>query len=91
MNNSFARDRMENEKLKRENEKLKRENENTSLLNNPVSEVIRLFYYFLTLLAAYVCFKINKGFSWSIILAVLFSPIYLVYAYAQHGKKIFKF
>lgn len=90
MNNLFARDRMEDEKLKRENEMLMR-NENTSLLNNSVSEVIRLFYYFLTLLAAYVCFKINKGFSWSIILAMLFSPIYLVYAYAQHGKKIFKF
>ena len=52
--------------------------------------VVRLFYSLISLFAAYVCFKINKGFSWSIILALLFSPIYLIYAYAKYGKQPFK-
>ena len=57
----------------------------------PISvEIVRLFYYFLSLYAAYVCFKVNKGFSWYIIVALFFSPLYLVYAYATYGKQPFK-
>lgn len=62
----------------------------SGLLYTGVSETVRIFYYFVSLFAAYVCFKINKGFSWSIILALLFSPIYLIYAYATYGKQPFK-
>jgi hypothetical protein len=58
--------------------------------NSPLSNVIRIFYYLLSLFAAYVCFKIHKGFSLSIILALLFSPLYLIYVYAKYGKKPFK-
>ena len=63
----------------------------SSIMNNsPLSNMIQIFYYLLSLFAAYVCFNMNKGFSWSIILALLFSPRYLVYAYAKCGKNIFK-
>ena len=49
-------------------------------------EVVRLFYGLLSLYAAYLCFKKNNGFSWSIIPALLFSPIYIVYVYATKSK-----
>jgi len=82
MNNIFSRERDERERRMRPVNKMG---------FSPMHEMVRMFYFFLGLFAAYVCFKINKGFSWSIILALVFSPIYLVYAYSQHGKKIFKF
>lgn len=76
-------DRLEDDKDNKVNVNLKR-----LIVGNPQSSnVLRLFYYLLSLVAAYICFKVNKGFSWSIILALLFYPLYLIYVYSKYGKK----
>ena len=56
----------------------------------PMYSLVQLFYTLVSLFAAYLCFKVNKGFSWTIILALMFSPIYIVYVLAAYGKKPFK-
>ena len=55
-----------------------------------VISVIRIIYIIVGLYAMFLSFKINKGLSWSIIPAFLFSPIYLIYVLAVHGSKHFK-
>ena len=59
-------------------------------LFDPLNDVTHLIYMFVGLYAMFLSFKINKGLSWSIIPAFLFSPIYLVYVFAVHGSKPFK-
>lgn len=58
--------------------------------SSPMHSLVQLFYTLVSLFAAYLCFKVNKGFSWTIILALVFSPIYIVYVLAAYGKKPFK-
>jgi hypothetical protein len=57
---------------------------------NPINKVSQLIYMVVGVYAIYLSFKINKGLSWSIIPAFLFSPIYLIYVVAVHGTKPFK-
>ena len=57
---------------------------------NPLGEMTHLIYMVVGIYAMYLSFKINKGLSWSIITAFLFSPIYLIYVFAVHGTKPFK-
>ena len=57
---------------------------------NPINNISQLIYMIVGLYAVYLSFKINKGLSWSIIPAFLFSPIYLIYVFAVHGRKPFK-
>lgn len=68
-----------------------KEDEEKKRINIPtgplvIFEFLRVLYGLLTLYAAYLCFKKNNGFSWSIIPALLFSPIYIVYVYATKSK-----
>ena len=64
--------------------------EDNDRLFDPLNDVTHLIYMFVGLYAMFLSFKINKGLSWSIIPAFLFSPIYLVYVFAVHGSKPFK-
>ena len=64
--------------------------EDNDRLFDPLNDVTHLIYMFVGLYAMFLSFKINKGLSWSIIPAFLFSPIYLVYVFAVHGSKHFK-
>jgi len=57
---------------------------------SPLGEMPHLIYMVLGIYATYLSFKINKGLSWSIIPAFLFSPVYLIYVFAVHGTKPFK-
>lgn len=58
--------------------------------SSPMHSLVQLFYTLVSLFAAYLCFKVNKGFSWTIILALMFSPVYIIYVLAAYGKKPFK-
>lgn len=51
-----------------------------------IIEFIRFAMLFVSLYAAFLCFKRNNGLSWCIIPAILFSPIYIVYVYATKPK-----
>jgi len=64
----------------------------TVINNSPLvlSPAARFIFSIISLVAAYMCFKINKGFSWYIIIALFFSPLYIVYALAVHGNKAYK-
>ena len=42
------------------------------------SELKRIFYSFVTLYAAFLCFKRNNGVNWCIIPAIIFSPMILI-------------
>lgn len=58
-----------------------------SLNKNPmyyISIIIRkILYMILSLYALYLSFKCNKGFDFgSVVVAILFSPIYIVYRMA---------
>lgn len=68
----------------------KKEEEDNDRLFDPLKGVTHLIYMFVGLYAMFLSFKINKGLSWSIIPAFLFSPIYLIYVLAVHGSKPFK-
>jgi hypothetical protein len=68
----------------------KEEEEEKDKSFNPLGEMTHIIYMVVSLYAMYLSFKINKGLSWSIIPAFLFSPIYLVYVFAVHGSKPFK-
>ena len=50
------------------------------------NELKRIFYSFITLYAAFLCFKRNNGVNWCIIPAIIFSPIYIVYVFATKPK-----
>ena len=54
------------------------------------NKLMRSVYFITSMIAAYLSFKINKGVSWSIIIALLFSPLYIIYVLAVHGKKVLK-
>lgn len=66
-------DRLEDDKDNKVNVNLK----GLIVGNLQSSNVLRLFYYLLSLVAAYIyiCFKVNKGFSRSIIFIVIFSTL----------------
>ena len=48
--------------------------------------MFNFIYMLLGLYAAFLSFKRNKGLSWSIIPALLFSPLYIVYVFATKEK-----
>jgi len=50
------------------------------------SKLISLFYTIVSLYAAFLCFKKNKGVTWYIIPALMFSPLYIVYVFATKDK-----
>jgi hypothetical protein len=53
-------------------------------------EFFEFMYYLLTLLAFYVSFKCNDGFSFDgFTLAIAFPPIYIIYHLAVSRDKIF--
>ena len=54
------------------------------------NKLTRFVYFIISMTAAYLSFKVNKGVTWSIIIALLFSPLYIIYILAVHGKKVFK-
>jgi len=51
------------------------------------SRIASLLYTLISFYAVYLCFRINKGVSWGIIPALLFSPLYVIYVYATKDKK----
>ena len=51
------------------------------------SRLASLLYTLTSFYAAYLCFRKNKGVSWGIIPALLFSPLYIIYVYATKDKK----
>ena len=68
--------------------KKKEEEENKPL--NFLDYITGMMFMLVSLYSLYLSFKINKGVSWSIIPALFFPPIYLVYVFAVHGSKPFK-
>ena len=65
-------------------------NNNLSIGFKGNNKLMRLVYFITSMTAAYLSFKVNKGVSWSIIIALLFSPLYIIYVLAVHGKKVLK-
>jgi len=53
---------------------------------NIFGDMFQLLFFLLGLYAAFLSFKRNKGLGWSIIPALLFSPIYIVYVFATKDK-----
>lgn len=47
--------------------------------------IMQIFWIIIALIAIYYSFKLNGGMSWSILLAIFFSPIYLVYGVYKIG------
>jgi len=74
----------------------RRNNRHSAITNNNNLDIgfggklMRSVYFITSMIAAYLSFKINKGVSWSIIIALLFSPLYIIYVLAVHGKKVLK-
>ena len=68
--------------------KKKEEEENKPL--NFLDYITGVMFMLVSLYSLYLSFKINKALSWSIIPALFFPPIYLVYVLAAHGSKYFK-
>ena len=68
--------------------KKKEEEENKPV--NLLDYITGMMFMLVSLYSLYLSFKINKGVSWSIIPALFFPPIYLVYVFAVHGSKHFK-
>lgn len=52
----------------------------------PVDMIISLILWIVTGFSVYLSFKCNKGFNFvHLLLALFFSPIYIIYQFAQEG------
>lgn len=68
--------------------------ENKNMNESPVLPAINvllfLLYTLLGFYAIYISFKVNKGLSISLLPALFFPVIYLIYVFAKYGKSAFQ-